>query len=68
MVLRRSDLAHTGTVELRFYNIITTINTIFLESMGLISTPRATLDSTEDGARPPSESGGGPPPGTAGRA
>ena len=38
VVLRRSDLAHTGTVELRFYNIITTINTIFLESVSFFIT------------------------------
>ena len=37
MVLRRSYQAHTMTVELRFYNIITTINTIFLESLVMTS-------------------------------
>ena len=38
VVLRRSNLAHTVTVELRFYNIITTINTIFLESVSFFIT------------------------------
>ena len=35
MVFRRSQLLSYQTVELRFYNIITTINTIFLESRSL---------------------------------